>query len=493
MSGIIGSKFNHRGSGVVAKAGTDGQHLLSSGAGKKHVFETVAAASTDLTPVKQDIAALAIHAAIAGDKIGFNLPNTFIDHYESDAKIGSVSNTDRNDGGEFIAAGSHGSRTATTYTSGSGNFTVPDGVYEFEILVVGGGGGGAGIDNTSEAVGGGGGGGIWHKSSQLSTPTTTFAYVVGAGGTAVTGNAQGNSGATSTFTTPDGTLTAIGGGGGSSASEAKNGANGGGQGRTGNSLPYYYGRGLPYWMHTSVPNATPYGGHDGGLVAGNTGDGGGGGGAGAAGQDGTGNNGGDGGVGILFSNYTAFGGAGGGGSANGYFGGGGGGGGTSSAGDGGNGGGGNGGSGSLGISATAGTGGGGGGSNANGTAGAGGSGFIGLSYLPFTIAAAGTLISSAMTVEDAKTEISGVMVYRDFAGTATIGTDLKIEGTCNGGTNYTEFGYDAITPLDDTNLKMVRLDKTTFTSGTDIRYRLTFANQSDGSKETHVYGVGLAY
>ena len=203
--------------------------------------------------------------------------------------------------------------------------------------------------------------------------------------------------------------------------------------------------------------------------------------------------GGDGGVGVLFSNYTAYGGAGGGGTANGYFSGGGGGGGTSSAGDGGNGGGGNGGSGSLGIAATVGTGGGGGGSNANGTAGAGGSGFIGLSYLPFTIAAAGTLISSAMTVEDAKTEISGVMVYRDFAGTATLGTDLKIEGTCDGGSNYTEFGYDAITPLFDTNLKMVRLDKGTFTSGTDIRYRLTFANQSAGSKETHVYGVGLAY
>ena len=45
MSGIVGSKFNHRGSGLVGSLGTDGQHMLSSGAGKKHVFETVAAAS----------------------------------------------------------------------------------------------------------------------------------------------------------------------------------------------------------------------------------------------------------------------------------------------------------------------------------------------------------------------------------------------------------------------------------------------------------------
>ena len=42
MSGIVGSKFNHRGSGLVGSLGTDGQHMLSAGAGKTNVFETVA-------------------------------------------------------------------------------------------------------------------------------------------------------------------------------------------------------------------------------------------------------------------------------------------------------------------------------------------------------------------------------------------------------------------------------------------------------------------
>jgi hypothetical protein len=41
MSGIVGSKFNIRGSGLVGSLGTDGQHFLSSGAGKTNVFETV--------------------------------------------------------------------------------------------------------------------------------------------------------------------------------------------------------------------------------------------------------------------------------------------------------------------------------------------------------------------------------------------------------------------------------------------------------------------
>ena len=40
MSGIVGSKLNIRGSGLVGSLGTDGQHLLSSGAGVSNVFET---------------------------------------------------------------------------------------------------------------------------------------------------------------------------------------------------------------------------------------------------------------------------------------------------------------------------------------------------------------------------------------------------------------------------------------------------------------------
>ena len=42
MSGIIGSKLNIRGSGLVAKLGTDGQVLTSAGAGLPSAFEDVA-------------------------------------------------------------------------------------------------------------------------------------------------------------------------------------------------------------------------------------------------------------------------------------------------------------------------------------------------------------------------------------------------------------------------------------------------------------------
>ena len=111
--------------------------------------------------------------------------------------------------------------------------------------------------------------------------------------------------------------------------------------------------------------------------------------------------------------------------------------------------------------------------------------------------ATGTLIQSANAVGSAKTKVGGTLLYKDNAGTATLGTgsyDLKVEFTCNGGTNWTEAAsYNAITPVYSSGIKMVRLGETTCTSGTDVRYRAVFANQASGSKETQLHGIGINY
>jgi hypothetical protein len=108
--------------------------------------------------------------------------------------------------------------------------------------------------------------------------------------------------------------------------------------------------------------------------------------------------------------------------------------------------------------------------------------------------ATGTLIQSANTLGSAKTEVSGTMIYKDNAGTATLGTDLKIYFTCNGGSNWTEAAsYNAITPVYSSGIKQIRLGKTTCTSGTDVRYKAVWANQASGSKETQLHGIGINY
>ena len=111
----------------------------------------------------------------------------------------------------------------------------------------------------------------------------------------------------------------------------------------------------------------------------------------------------------------------------------------------------------------------------------------------YPVNATGSMISTANTASSARTKVSGVMTYKNQAGTATLGTDLKIYFTCNGGTNWTEAASYTAGSDFSTGIKTVYLGETTCTSGTDIRYKVEFANQSSGSKETQLHGIGVNY
>ena len=111
-----------------------------------------------------------------------------------------------------------------------------------------------------------------------------------------------------------------------------------------------------------------------------------------------------------------------------------------------------------------------------------------------TFSATGTLIQSANAVGSAKTKVGGTMLYKDNAGTNTIGTDLKIYFSCDGGSNWTEAAsYNALTPVYGTGIKQVRLGETTCTSGTDIRYKAVWANQAASTKEAQLHAIGINY
>ena len=68
MSGIVGSRLNNRGSGLIGSLGTDGQVLTSSGAGKSAVFEAGAIDDNAVTLAK--MAGLARGKLIYGDTSG---------------------------------------------------------------------------------------------------------------------------------------------------------------------------------------------------------------------------------------------------------------------------------------------------------------------------------------------------------------------------------------------------------------------------------------
>jgi hypothetical protein len=119
----------------------------------------------------------------------------------------------------------------TSFTSGSGTFSVPTGLTSVEVLVVGGGGGGGAGSGGHGSAGGGGAGGVVYVSSYPVTPGGSVPYGIGTGGNGRSGapsigaNGFGVSGNNSNF----GPVTAVGGGGGGGGNAVGlNGGSGGG-------------------------------------------------------------------------------------------------------------------------------------------------------------------------------------------------------------------------------------------------------------------------
>lgn len=128
-----------------------------------------------------------------------------------------------------------GRKTVQSFTAvGPGTWSVPTGVTEVEVLVVGGGGGAGNIG------GGGGGGGVVHHARYPVSPGGSVSYSVGGGGSSgpsYPGNPAGQNGGQSTF----GLLTAYGGGGSGTWSNAPPGgtvgSGAGGPGTPGQGQP----------------------------------------------------------------------------------------------------------------------------------------------------------------------------------------------------------------------------------------------------------------
>ncbi len=467
-------------------------------------------AGYDDTAIRQDLSTIALQIAVETNRTAFNLTNSFVEHFQDDSKIATETNVDRDTSGKYVGtAGSPVSGTQV-YTSGSNTFSIPSGASTAEVLIVAGGASGGRSPNVPS--GGGGGGGIqWRNDYEFTAADISngIVCVVGAGGlgvgdgeTSFSGEDEGtgNDGGDSSFAGSAVTVIAKGGGapGGYDSSDYQDARSGGsGGGGTWNGGVAGTGGAADT---TTFTGWTKYGNAGGSnAVATGTVSAGGGGGAGGAGGDSSSTAGGNGGPGQLFANWTSYG-------SSGYFGAGGGGGcdnnktpgtaqhgagaGTDVAGnDGGN--------------ATANTGGGGGGCLHNGynnltyRGGNGGSGFIGIKWSGTPVNATGALIGSASTASSSRTKVSGVITYQDHTGTATLGTDLKVSFSCDNGSNWTALdatsgNYTAGADF-STGIKTAYLKEVTCTGGTQIKYKVEWANQSFGGKVTRLHGIGMNY
>ena len=517
------SSINSTGIITAAQFHGDGSNLTSiSGPNISGVIPSSSLSNVDLTGIRRDIALLSLQTAVDTNRVVYNLENSFIDQFEDSTGLSTTTNVSRDRLDEFLFAGTQTAQSTVSWSyDGSDDLYTPPTNVKFFIAHIWGAAGAAGYNYSP----GGGGGrsanagapggyttGTVTVRADSNTGTPTYLMSVGQGGTASdVGNAYTsasfNGGGRGRVSTHYG----VGGGGGGYSGiflQSKThgtavmiaGGGAGAQSINSGGAPFYAGSGGGLTGQDGGQNShSSHANISGGLGGTQT----------SGGAYGTGDyNQGSAGSALQGGDGGHMNGGGGGG----YYGGG-----------GGN---------HKNNYGSSGSGGGSGyiahssvseastqrtdnatatqtsaidppGTNITGYASNAGRGVSAANgnngqiiIIPYveTTTTTGTAISKANTVTGARTKVSGVLLYKDAAGTNTLGTDLKVYFSCNGGTNFTELGASDFSVGSDfsTGVKTVYLAQKTCTSGTDVRYKIEFANQS-GSKKAEVYGIALNY
>ena len=113
--------------------------------------------------------------------------------------------------------------------------------------------------------------------------------------------------------------------------------------------------------------------------------------------------------------------------------------------------------------------------------------------LPTTTAnATGNFLCPAITAGSATTKMGAVITYQDNAGTNALNTDIVLQLSADNGSNFSTATLTAL-PDFSSGIKMAKVNDLAVTSGTQLKYKISFANQASGSKEARIRGVSLNY
>ena len=107
--------------------------------------------------------------------------------------------------------------------------------------------------------------------------------------------------------------------------------------------------------------------------------------------------------------------------------------------------------------------------------------------------ATGNYTSTTETANSTVSKMGVVVLYKNQAGTATLDTDLIVQVSADGGSNYVSAPLTAAGTFSTGILSAKSNDITISNTGTAPKYKISFANQSAGVKETQVHGVALLY
>ena len=104
--------------------------------------------------------------------------------------------------------------------------------------------------------------------------------------------------------------------------------------------------------------------------------------------------------------------------------------------------------------------------------------------------ATGSFEGNAITASSTN-KMGAVITYQDQAGTNALNTDIILKLSADNGSNYSTATLTAL-PDFATGIKMAKVNDLSVTAGTQLKYKIEFANQS-ASKEARIRGVSLQY
>jgi len=109
-----------------------------------------------------------------------------------------------------------------------------------------------------------------------------------------------------------------------------------------------------------------------------------------------------------------------------------------------------------------------------------------------TTPATGNYESTAQTANASVTTISGVVTYTNTTGTATLNTDIILEVSADNGSTWQSAALTAAGTF-STGVLQATTNDITVVAGTQIKYKMSFANQASATKVTRINGVSLSY
>ena len=109
-----------------------------------------------------------------------------------------------------------------------------------------------------------------------------------------------------------------------------------------------------------------------------------------------------------------------------------------------------------------------------------------------TANATGNFTGTTITAPSSVSSMGAIITYQDNAGTNALNTDIVLQLSADGGSNYSTATLTAL-PDFSTGIKMAKVNDLAVTAGTQLKYKISFANQASGSKEARIRGVALQY